>query len=175
MISTAAASIALAAVLSVGAAPSTKRINLDVKDADLHNVLRLLADVGRINIVVADDVKGKVTVRLTNVPWTEALDVVLAAKGLGKEKVGSVIHVDTLERIIARDKTRAELAATRQEAAPLVTVMIPVNYTTAESLRPIVQSMLTPRGKVIVDARTNTLIVTDAAENVDRVRSSLGK
>src|SRR5687767_14517615 len=121
MISTAAASIALVAILSVASAPSPKRITLDVKDADLHNVLRLLADVGRINLVVADDVKGRVTVRLTNVPWSEALDVVLRSKGLGQERVGTVVHVDTLERMMARDKTRAEIQATRREAAPLVT------------------------------------------------------
>jgi type IV pilus assembly protein PilQ len=155
----------------LGAAPPARRISLDVKDADVHNVLRLLADTGKVNIVVPDDVRGRVTIKLRNVPWTEALDVILRSKGLGREKVGSVIQVDTLERILAREKTRIELEKTKVEAAEPVTVIIPLSYTNASDLKPLVQSMLSPRGTVAVDPRTNSLIVTDVAENIDRVRS----
>src|SRR5688572_21553012 len=98
------------ALFLVGAAPAPKRISLDVKDAELHNVLRLLADTGRVNIVVPDDVKGKVTIKLRNVPWTEALDVILRSKGLGREQQGGVIQVDTLERIVKRQRDQAELS-----------------------------------------------------------------
>src|SRR5262245_1975781 len=104
-----AAALLLALLLLIGAAPPPRRISIDIKDADIHNVLRLIADAGKVNIVVPDDVKGRVTIKLRNVPWTEALDVILRSKGLGREKTGSVIQVDTLERILAREKARIEL------------------------------------------------------------------
>jgi type IV pilus assembly protein PilQ len=72
---------------------SGRRVDLDVKDADIHNVLRLLADVGHVNIVVADDVQGTVTIRIRNVPWDQLLDVVVIAKGLVAERDGNVITV----------------------------------------------------------------------------------
>src|SRR5262245_56519127 len=82
---------------SIAVASPARRISLDLKDADLHNVMRLLSDVGKVNLVVPDEVKGKVTNKLRNVPWTEALDVILRAKGLGREQNGNVIQIDTLE------------------------------------------------------------------------------
>jgi type IV pilus assembly protein PilQ len=158
----------------MGAKPAERRISLDVKDADIHNVVRLLADAGKINIVVPDEVKGRVSVKLKDVPWTKALDLVLSSKGLGYEKSGNVIHVDTLERINQRAQQRAEIAKTREEAADLLTVMIPLRYANASEMKPLVASMLTPRGTVAVDVRTNVLIVTDVAHNVERVRRQLG-
>ena len=149
-------------------------ITLDVKDADIHNVVRLLADAGKVNIVVPDEVKGRVTVKLKDVPWTKALDVVLSSKGLGYEKSGNVIRVDTLERINERAQQKAAIAKTREEAAELLTVLIPLVYANASEMKPLVASMLTPRGKVAVDVRTNVLIVTDVAINVERVRAQLG-
>jgi type II secretory pathway component HofQ len=137
-------------------------------------VLRLLADAGKVNIVVPDEVKGRVTVKLKDVPWTKALDIVLSSKGLGYETSGNVIHVDTLERINRRAQDRAAITKTREEAADLLTVLIPLRYANATEMKPLVQSMLTPRGTVAVDVRTNVLIVTDVAINVDRVRRQLG-
>src|SRR5262245_27100605 len=124
----------LLAAMLMGAAPP-RRISLDVKDADIHNVLRLLADTGKVNIVVPDEGRGKVTIKLRNIPWTEALDVILRSKGLGKEQVGSVIQVDTLERILAREKMRGELEHAREESAQPITRIIPVNYTSASDLK----------------------------------------
>src|SRR6185295_493351 len=70
-----------------------RRIDLDFKDADIHNILRLLADVGQVNIVTSDDVKGQVTIRMRDVPWDQALDVILKAKGLGMQREGNLIRV----------------------------------------------------------------------------------
>lgn len=149
-----------------------KRISLDVKDASIHNVLRLLADTGRVNIVVPDDVQGRLTLRLKNVPWNEALRVVLRMKGLGMERIGEVIQIDTEERILKRAAAQAEIAAWRTSASPLVTRLVPVAYARAAELKPIVQSMLTARGRIEVDVRTNTLIITDVAES-DAFRARL--
>jgi type IV pilus assembly protein PilQ len=156
-------------------AESARRISLDVKDGNIHNVLRLLADTGQVNIVVPDDVQGRVTVHLKNVAWDDALGIILRSKGLGMERVGNIIQVDTDERILHRAREKAEIARAREKSAKLVTVFIPVRYTRAADLLPIVQSMLSERGRVEVDARTNTLIVTDVSEHVDAARASIGR
>ena len=161
-------------LLLIGAKPADRPISLDVKDADIHNVLRLFANVAQVNIVVPGDVKGRVTIKLDRVPWSRALDVVLKSKGLGMERHGDVIRVDTLVRLNERQVQKGKLRGLREKSGSLLTVVIPVNYARALDLKPLVQSMLTPRGRVMVDARTNVLVVTDVAHNVTRVRAELG-
>ncbi len=151
-----------------------KTISIDVKDADIHNVLRLLADVGHINIVVADGVSGKVTMKLVNVRWSDALDALLDSKNLGREDRGNVVRVDSLEAMTKRASLIADRLAQEQRAGELVTIMIRLSYARATELKPIVESMLTPRGKVLVEPRTNTLIITDVAGRGERIRRDLG-
>ncbi|UJR79049.1 type IV pilus secretin PilQ [Sandaracinus amylolyticus] len=146
-----------------------RRIDLDFNNADIHNILRLLAEVGGVNIVTSDDVTGTVTIRMRNVPWDQALEVVLQAKGLGMVRRGNLIRVaplSTLEKereaAIARRKQQVELA-------PLETRLVPVSYATASELEPRVRELLSPRGTVSVDERTNVLIVRDMVEALDDV------
>ena len=154
--------LALAATPAVASPPKeTKRISVNVTRANVHDVLRMLADVGRLNLVVADEVQGTVTLSLRNVAWTEALDVVLASRGLGMERRGSVLRVASLKALQEEAETLARLKKTKEETAPLRTWLIPVNYAKASEMLPHVQGVLSPRGSVSVDARTNTLIVTD--------------
>ncbi len=148
---------------------SGRRIDLDFKDADIHNILRLIAEVGRVNVVTADDVSGTVTIRMRNVPWDQALDVILQAKGLGMVRRGNLIRVAPLETLekereaaIARRKQRVQLE-------PLETRIVPVSYATATDLSARVAELLTERGSVSVDERTNLLIVRDINENLDDV------
>ncbi|MEO8877458.1 MAG: secretin and TonB N-terminal domain-containing protein, partial [Polyangiaceae bacterium] len=98
-----------------------RRIDLDLKDADIHNILRLLADVGRVNVVTADDVTGNVTIRMRNVPWDQALDVVLQAKGLGMVRQGNLIRVAPMAQL--QKERELKIAAAKQELdlAPLET------------------------------------------------------
>jgi type II secretory pathway component HofQ len=160
---------ALLAALLALASPSlaapprveSKRINLDVVRADVHNVLRMLADVGRLNLVVSEHVQGEVTLKLKNVPWREALDVVLASKGLGQELQGNVLRVAPVKELAEETAARTQLKQAREEAAPLKTSFIPVSHARASELLPHVQAQLSARGKASVDARTNTIIVTD--------------
>ncbi|HZI16058.1 MAG TPA: secretin and TonB N-terminal domain-containing protein [Myxococcus sp.] len=154
--------VLLGAPASLAAAPKEgRRITLDVVRADLHNVLRMLADVGRLNLVVDDGVQGTVTLKLRDVPWRQALDTVLASKGLAGELQGSVLRVAPLKKLQEEAALRAQLKQSREEQAPLRTYFIPVNYARAADLLPHVQAQLSPRGSASVDARTNTLIVTD--------------
>ena len=153
--------LALAATPAVAKAPEGKRISLDVTRANVHDVLRMLANVGKMNLVVSEEVQGTVTLTLRDVPWAEALDVVLASRGLGMEQRGNILRVAPLKRLQEEAETLVRLKEAKQEAAPLRTWLIPVNYAKASELLPQVKALLTPRGSVSVDARTNTLIVTD--------------
>jgi type IV pilus assembly protein PilQ len=146
-----------------------RRIDLDLKNADIHNVLRLLAEVGNVNVITADDVGGSITIKMKSVPWDQALDIILGAKGLGMVRKGNLIRVapqSVLEKeremAIARQKQQVELA-------PLETRLIPVSYATAASLSPRAKELLSPRGTAAVDSRTNTLVVRDVGGNLDDV------
>lgn len=154
-----------------GSAPrySGRRIDLDFKDADIHNILRLLSEVGGVNVVTSDDVSGSVTIRMRDVPWDQALDVILQAKGLGAERRGNLIRVAP-QNVLEKER---ELAIARQkqqiELAPLETRLVPVSYATAKDVQPRVQEVMSPRGSVAVDERTNVLIVRDIVDNLDEV------
>jgi type IV pilus assembly protein PilQ len=146
-----------------------RRIDLDLKDADIHNVLRLLADVGRVNVVTSDNVTGSVTIRMRNVPWDQALDVVLQSKNLGMVRQGNLLRVAPLadlekerEMAIARRKQELELA-------PVETRLVPVSYATANEIQVRAREMLSPRGSIAVDDRTNVLIVRDVAANLNQI------
>jgi type IV pilus assembly protein PilQ len=154
--------LALATTPTLAASPKeAKRISLDVTRANIHDVLRLLADVGRMNLVVADEVQGSVTLKLRNVPWTEALDVVLSSRGLGMEKRGNILRVAPLKTLREEAEVLARIKKAKEESAPLRTFFIPVNYANATDMAQHVKALLSPRGSVSVDTRTNTLIVTD--------------
>jgi type IV pilus assembly protein PilQ len=146
---------------------SGRMIDLDLKNADIHNVLRLLSEVGNVNIITADDVGGSITIKMKSVPWDQALDVILNAKGLGMVRRGNLLRVAPLgvlekerEMAIARQKQQIELA-------PLETRLIPVSYAEAAQLSPRIRGQLSNRGSVSTDARTNMLIVRDVANHLD--------
>lgn len=146
-----------------------RRIDLDLKDADIHNVLRLLADVGRLNVITADNVSGRVTIRMKNVPWDQALEIVLQTKHLGMVRQGNLVRVAPLadlekerEMAIARRKQELELT-------PLETRLIPVSYAEASGVQPRAREMLSPRGSLSVDERTNVLIARDVAGNLNQL------
>ncbi len=146
-----------------------RRIDLDLKDADIHNVLRLLADVGRVNIITADNVRGTVTIRMRNVPWDQALDVVLQSKKLGMVRQGNLIRVAPLDDL--QKEREQELARRKQQIAlePLETRLIPVSYGDAADIQPRAKELLSSRGSIAVDARTNVLIVRDIAGNLNQI------
>jgi len=146
-----------------------RRIDLDLKDADIHNILRLLADVGRVNIVTADDVSGNVTIRMRNVPWDQALDVVLQAKGLGMVRSGNLIRVAPLATLQKERELRLAAAKQEYELTPLETRLIPVSYAQADELQARAKDLLSPRGSIAVDERTNVLIARDISGNLNNI------
>ncbi len=156
-----------------------ERLTLNFQDIETRAVLQLLADASGQNIVVSDSVSGSVTLRLQNVPWDQALDIVLRTKGLDKRKNDNVIIVAPTEELAAREK--AELAARQdvQELAPLRSEFLQVNYAKAADLAELIKSqgdggLLSKRGSVTVDERTNTLLLQDTADRLDDIRRLVG-
>ncbi|HTP25929.1 MAG TPA: type IV pilus secretin PilQ, partial [Anaeromyxobacteraceae bacterium] len=145
-----------------------RRITLDFHDIEVRNLLRLLADVSKKNIIVADDVSGKVTVSLRNVPWDQALDLVLKTKGLDKEEMGNVIRIAKIEDIAKEQQARAEAEKARAPLIPLKVRIIPVNFARANDVSTRVKEVLSERGTVTTDERTNVLIVKDIQEALAR-------
>lgn len=146
-----------------------RRIDLDLKDADIHNVLRLLADVGQVNIITADNVEGSVTIRMRNVPWDQALDVVLQSKSLGMARRGNIIRVAPLQQLEKEREMAIARAKQELQLAPLETRLIPISYATAEDIQARARDLLSGRGSIAVDARTNVLIARDIAGNLDQI------
>jgi type IV pilus assembly protein PilQ len=153
-----------------------ERLTLNFQDIDVRSVLQLLADTSGQNIVVSDSVTGNLTLRLQNVPWDQALDIVLRTKGLDKRRHDNVIIIGPTEELASREK--AELAAHKevQELSPTHTEFMQVNYAKVADLAKLIKttnakdSMLSPRGSLSIDERTNTLLVQDTAEKLADIR-----
>ena len=146
-----------------------RRIDLDLKDADVHNVLRLLADVGQVNIVTADNVAGTITIRMRNVPWDQALDVVLQAKGLGVVQRANMLRVAPLADLEKERELQIARRAQEVKLAPLETRLIPVSYAQASEIQDRAKPLLSERGTIAVDDRTNVMIVRDLAGNLNQI------
>jgi type IV pilus assembly protein PilQ len=150
-----------------------ERLTLNFQDISVRAVLQLLADASGENIVVSDSVTGSVTLRLQNVPWDQALAVILQNKGLGEEKDGNVIIVAPQAELAARQK--AEFAAEHavQQLEPLRSEYLQINYAKAADLAALIKSqsnsLLSKRGSVAVDDRTNTLLLQDTPENLEQI------
>ena len=144
-----------------------KRITIDLRDADIHNILRLIADEGNVNIVTNQLVAGSVTLRLRSVPLDEALAIILRSNGLGWEQTGNIIRVAPMTVFEAESKARIDAYVQSQGLEPLQVRLIPVNYAEAGSVAEILGGVLSSRGKVKVDERKNALIVTDVLANLD--------
>ena len=153
-----------------------ERLTLNFQDIEVRPLLQLLADTSGQNIVVSDTVRGRVTLRLQNVPWDQALDIVLKTKGLDMRRKDNVILVAPQAELAAQEKADLEAQKDMQELAPLRTEFLTVNYAKASDIARLVKSggggsLLSTRGNVSVDERTNTLLVQDTAEALTAIRA----
>ena len=152
-----------------------EKISLDFQDADINDILRLIAEVGKVNIIAGGDVQGKITTRMTDVPWDQALDVILKINGLAQDRSGNIIRVAPLEKFTNERQERLKALITEVQAEPLVTRIVPANYAAAKDLRPNLEKLLSRRGTMIIDARTNTMIITDTQASLDAVLALIEK
>lgn len=147
--------------LSEGKVYSGRRISLDFKDVPVSDVLRLVAEVSNLNVVAGDEVKGKVTIRMMDVPWDQALDVILMTKGLGFLRVGNVIRIAPNDVLKAEAEVRLQERRNREKMEDLIVKIHPVNYADVAEAGALVERLLTERGSVNQDQRTSTLIIKD--------------
>jgi type IV pilus assembly protein PilQ len=146
-----------------------RRMSLDVQGADIQTVLRSLSEFSGKNIVASKEVKGQVTLRLRNVPWRHALDIVLKSQGLGMVESGQTIVVSNLDTLRKEEMDRRTAERSQEELLPLETRILPVNYANSKEMARSVEKTLTKRGHIEVDDRSNSLIVTDIADRLDQV------
>ncbi|MDX1634952.1 MAG: type IV pilus secretin PilQ [Marinobacter sp.] len=149
------------------------KLSLNFQDIEVRSVLQLIADFTGLNLVASDTVSGSITLRLQNVPWDQALDLILKTKGLDKRQIGNVLLVAPADEIAARE--RLELETTKQiaELAPVTLDIIQVNYAKAADIVALIQAdeeLISDRGFVSSDARTNTISVRETAEKLEQIR-----
>lgn len=136
-------------------------ISLDLKDADIKDVFRTISQLTGLNIVIDPEVRGTVTVQLENVPWDQALDLILKQNGLGYVLENNIMRIATTAKLQTEESDRARLAEARQAAEPTRTVIKKLSYARAQEITPTLKSIMSRRGDIVVDARTNTLIIRE--------------
>jgi len=168
-----------------------KKISLDFQDIEVRRVLQLLADFTGINMVTADSVQGNITLRLKDVPWDQALDIILKTKNLDKRRNGNVIWIAPVSELIKAEEEQAKAIEQSVKLAPIQTEYMQLSYAKVADIEKLItqtkssnngnsgnssgsnnsgETLLSPRGTISVDARTNTLIINDTAQNIDKVR-----
>ncbi|MBX3021502.1 MAG: type IV pilus secretin PilQ [Bdellovibrionales bacterium] len=145
-------------------------ISLQVKDADVRDVVNFLAEESGANIVMSDDVKGRISLKLRRVPWDQALVTVMRTKELGYVRQGNVLRISTLKALQSETEAANKIIEAQKAIVPAIVQVIPVNYANLDDLVKNLTPFLSKDGKVVADSRTNTMIVTDKAEAVDRVQ-----
>ncbi|WP_223488459.1 type IV pilus secretin PilQ [Pseudomonas sp. A-RE-19] len=155
---------------------SGEKLSLNFQDIDVRSVLQLIADFTNLNLVASDTVQGGITLRLQNVPWDQALDLVLKTKGLDKRKIGNVLLVAPADEIAARERQELESRKQIAELAPLRRELLQVNYAKATDIAKLFQSVTSAeakvdeRGSITVDERTNNIIAYQTQDRLDELR-----
>lgn len=156
-----------------------ERISLNFQSVDVRQVLQIIGDVANTNMVISDSVTGEIAMRLQNVPWDQALEIILRSKGLGMRKAGNVIQVAPAAELAARDKEELESQKQKVDLSPLRSEIIQINYAKATDLKALITSdkstLLSDRGRISVDERTNTLIVLESRDKIAEIRELIGK
>jgi len=156
-----------------------ERLSLNFQNIEVRAVLQLLADFTGLNMVVSDSVTGNVTLRLKNVPWDQAMDIILKTKGLGQRKTDNVILIAPSEEIAAREKLELESQKQIEELAPLRTEWFQINYASGSDIAALLKSndnnLLSPRGSITVDERTNTLLIQDTTDRLSDIREVISR
>lgn len=158
---------------------SGEKLSLNFQNIEVRAVLQLIADFTGLNVVASDTVQGNITLRLKNVPWDQALDIILKTRGLGMRKTGNVVLIAPNDELAAREKRELEAQQQKVELAPLVNDFYQINYAKASDIAKLLKqdknSILSARGNVTLDERTNTLMVLDTAEKQDEIARLIAK
>jgi type IV pilus assembly protein PilQ len=149
----------------------SSKISLDFKDADVRNILKLIAEVSEVNLIMGDEVKGRMTIKLVDVSLDQALGVIVQSQSLGMVRNGNVIRIASLEKLRKEEETQLALKRSKGKGEYLRTELIRLNYAIAKDMVPVVKMFLSEHGSVMADERTNTLIIRDAPENIETIKN----
>ncbi|MCB1674343.1 MAG: type IV pilus secretin PilQ family protein, partial [Pseudomonadales bacterium] len=167
-----------------------EKLSLNFQDIEVRSVLQLIADFTSLNLVASDTVSGRITLRLQNVPWDQALELILKTKGLDKRTAGNVMLVAPADEIAARERLELEANNQNEQLVPLRSEYMQISYAKAADLQTMItsgvntsngtntnasNSLLSPRGSVSIDVRTNTLIIQDIPKKIDEIRELVSK
>jgi type IV pilus assembly protein PilQ len=154
-----------------------QRLSLDFKDADIKNIFRLLAEVSGLNIVVTNDVNRRVTLRLVDVPWDQALDLLIDTNGLAKEQIGNVVRISTAAQLKAERDALVAAKKAEEVLEPLLTAYFNINYAKVRDLEPKVKTLLSkrPDASLVIDERSNTIMIRDIKKSVDDITTLLSR
>ncbi len=144
-------------------------ISIDIKDGDILDILRHIGAISGFNVVVDPEVRGTVTLHLENVPWDQVLDIILKNNGLGKEFQGNVMRIATMDKLRREEEARKLLREAQIDAAPLHTRVVYLSYADAGSMKTLLEKNLSRRGHMTVDNRTNSVIITDLYDHVEKI------
>jgi type IV pilus secretin PilQ/predicted competence protein len=147
-----------------------RKISLDFKDADIRSIFRLIADISKFNLIISDDVSGRITIKLDDVPWDQAFAIILQSKTLWFEKYGNIVRIAPAKRLQEEKESAAAAEQAAQAVKPLDILFKPVSFAQADTLTKQVSSVLSERGSVDIDSRTNTLIIKDIRENLEKAK-----
>jgi len=153
-----------------------QKISLDFKDADIRNILRLIADISDLNIIVSDNVSGKVTVKLDNVPWDQVLDIILETNSLGKIWMDSVLRIETQDEIKKISDKRYQAQKSQEKVADLKTEVVDIIYRDAKDVLKLLEEekeITSDRGALSVDPNLNRIIITDTPEKVAKIKGKI--
>ena len=156
-----------------------EKLSLNFQNIDIRSVLQVIADFTGLNIITSDSVTGNITLRLKDVPWDQALDIIMQSKGLTQRKNGNVVLVAPTEEVSAKDKATLEASRQIEDLEPLRTEVFTLKYMKADSLKQILtddkQRILSKRGSAVLDPRTNTIFVQDLPKKLDEIRAMIAK
>jgi len=150
-----------------------RRVSLEFSDADIRKILQLIAEVSNLNFLIGDDVSGTISIKLVNVPWDQALDVILDTKGLEKKQVGNIMYIKPSGKFKSEEQEAAELQAQRERRMELKTKVFDINFAAVGDIASQFDKLRSERGTISQDARTNRVIVTDNAGRLAKMDSLL--
>ncbi len=152
-----------------------KPISVEVKDADIRDVFRLISEESGLNIIIGDEVAGKISLKLRKIPWDQALAVILQSKQLGYSKQGGILRIAPLKTLQAETDAARNVIESQRQLQPLRVRLYPISYAKAEDLEAQSKDFLSSRGKARADKRTNTLVVSDISEVLEKIKSLVQK
>ena len=149
---------------------NVQKISLDLRDADIRNVLKLIAEAAELNIIIGDEVKGKITIRLVDITWDQALEVILQSQSLGMVRIGNVVRIESLEKLRKEGEVQLISKRAHERMEDLKTELIHLKYAIAKEMVPLVKGFLSERGMVTAEEKTNALVIRDISKNIETIK-----